>query len=164
MLIMLFVIGLVTLIFGIICCAKKSWREGASKFFQWVYHNDWFYWTLNSIGGILAGLSLIIIMFVAPTYSNVMVIDDKIALYQEENIKIEQDICALVESYKDYESSTFENLKLDNPSMVFSMYPELKSNTLASKQIELYVSNNAEIKKLKEAKLDYEVYRWWLFF
>ena len=53
---------------------------------------------------------------------------------------------------------------LPSGRMLFSMYPELKSNELATKQINLYISNNAEIKKLKEAKLDYEVYKWWLFF
>lgn len=163
MLTMLFVIGLVILAFGVICYAKQSYDP--SKFFRWIYNgNEWFYWIFNAVGGTLAGLALVSIMFVAPIYSESMVIDDKIALYEEENTKIEQDIGALVESYKNYESSTFENFKLDNPSMLFSMYPELKSNTLASKQIDLYVSNNAQIKELKEAKLDYRVYEWWLFF
>lgn len=163
MLIMLFVIGLVILTFGIICYNKQDCY--GSKFFKWIYDdNEWFYWTLNSIGSILASLALIAIMFVAPGYSNIMIIDDKIALYEEENTNIEQNIGELVESYKDYESSTFDNFKLDNPSMLFSMYPELKSNELATKQIDLYISNNTEIKKLKETKLDYEVYKWWLFF
>ena len=163
MLIMLFVIGLVILAFGTVCYSKQSYN--GSKFFEWIYDgNEWFYWLLNNVGGILAALALIAIMFIAPAYSESMVIDDKIALYEEENANIEQNIGALVEDYKDYESSTFENFKLDNPSMVFSMYPELKSNELATKQIELYVSNNAKIKELKEAKLDYKVYKWWLFF
>lgn len=163
MLIMLFVIGLVVLTFGIICYSKQSCR--ASKFFKWIYdNNEWFYWTLNSIGGVLTSLALIAMIFIVPDYSNIMIIDDKIALYEEENTNIEQNIGELVESYKDYESSTFDNFKLDNPSMLFSMYPELKSNELATKQIDLYISNNIEIKKLKETKLDYEVYKWWLFF
>lgn len=159
MLIMLFIIGLVILTFGIICYSKQSPR--GSKFFQWIYN---YYWMLNFIGGILISVAFIAIIFVAPNYSNIMVIDDKIALYEEENANIEQNIGELVENYKDYESSTFENFKLDNLSMLFSMYPELKSNELATKQIDLYISNNTEIKKLKETKLDYEVYKWWLFF
>ena len=162
MLIMLFVIGLVILTFGIVCCQKQYDRE--NKFFKWVYDNEWFYYMLNGVGGTLTILMLIAIMSIAPDYSNVMVIDDKIALYEEENANIEQNIGELVENYKDYESSTFENFKLDNPSILFSMYPELKSNELATKQIDLYISNNTEIKKLKETKLDYEVYKWWLFF
>ena len=161
MLIMLFIIGLVFLIFGIICYTNKDKK---SKFFDWVYYNEWFYALFNIIGGTIAGLALIAIIPAACVYSNVMVIDDKIALYEEENTDIEQNIGALVESYKDYESETFENFKLDNPSMVFYMYPELKSNELAAKQIELYISNNAQIKQLKEEKLDCEVYKWWLFF
>lgn len=164
MLITLFVIGLIILIFGLICWSRKSYRDGTPKFFYWVYHNEWFYCTLNAVGGLLAGLALIVTMFVAPIYSNVMVIDDKIALYEEENASIEQDIGALVKSYKDYESETLENFKLDNPSIIFSMYPELKSNELATKQIELYISNNRQIKQLKEEKLEYKVLKWWLFF
>ena len=161
MLIMLFIIGLVFLIFGIICYTNKH-KE--SKFFNWVYCNGWFYCTLNYVGGILASLALVVIIPIACAYSNVMVIDDKIALYEEENTDIEHNIGALVESYKDYESETFENFKLDNPHMVFSMYPELKSNELATKYIELYISNNAQIKQLKEEKLDYEVLKWCLLF
>ena len=164
MLIMLFVIGLVILAFGIVCCVKQGESKKDDGFFDWVYDNEWFYCILNGVGGTLVALVLVVIMFVAPVYSEVMVIDDKITLYEEENTNIEQNISELVENYKDYESSTFENFKLDNPSMLFSMYPELKSNELATKQINLYISNNAEIKKLKEAKLDYEVYKWWLFF
>lgn len=164
MLIMLFVIGLVILTFGIVCYAKQT-SDRDKKFFHWIWDdNEWFYCLFNAIGGTIVVLVLIIGITVGAIYSESMVIDDKIALYEEENANIEQNIGALVESYKDYESETFENFKLDNPSMVFSMYPELKSNELATKQIELYISNNAEIKRLKEEKLDYRVCEWWLFF
>lgn len=163
MLIMLFAIGFVILIFGIVCYAKQSCF--ASGFFKWVYRNDWFYWTLNTIGCILVSLTLIATMlFVAPVYSESIVIDDKIALYEEENVKIEQSVSLFVEDYKNYESSTFEDLKMDDLTVVFSMYPELKSNELVVEQIKLHVSNNAKIKELKELKLDYRVYEWWLFF
>ena len=44
------------------------------------------------------------------------------------------------------------------------MYPELKSDNLVTKQIELYVENNKQIKKLKSEKLDYNLMAWWLYF
>lgn len=163
MLIMLFIIGLIVLLFGVVCMNKQT-SNSEKKFFNWVYHNEWFYFTFNVIGSVITIITLSVIIPVAAIYSESMIIDDKISLYEEENAKIEQDIGALVENYKDYESSTFENFKLDNPSMLFSMYPELKSNILVSKQIDLYVSNNIKIKELKEEKLDYRVYEWWLFF
>ena len=163
MLIVLFVIGLAMLIFGMVCCSKASYRS-KSPFFKWVDDNDWFYCMLNIVGGVVAGLSLLVIILVGADYSNSMVVDDKIALYEEENTKIEQSINVLVEDYKDYEAATFDKFKLDDPTIVFSLYPELKSNELVSKQIELYVSNNAKIKELRESKLDYKVDKWWLFF
>ena len=164
MLIMLFVIGLAILIFGIVCCAKRTYRENASKFSQWLYHNEWFYWMLNIIGGILVCITLLAGLIVGIIYSNSMVIDDKIALYEEENTNIEQSVSLLVEEYKNYESSTFEDLMMEDLTVVFSVYPELKSNELVVEQIKLHVANNAKIKKLKEKKLDYRVCEWWLFF
>lgn len=164
MLTMLFVIGLVILIFGIICCAKQAHQEKTPIFFKWVYHNEWFYWMLNTIGGILVCITLLAGLIVGIIYSNSMVIDDKIALYEEENANIEQSVNLLVEEYKNYESSTFEDLKMDDLTVVFSMYPELKSNELVVEQIKLHVANNAKIKELKEEKLDYKVCKWWLFF
>ena len=163
MLILLFAIGLAILIFGIICCSKKTYRE-KHKFFNWVYNNEWFYYLLNGIGGVIAGITLFAGIIVGIVYSNSMIIDDKIALYEEENANIEQSINLLVKDYKDYESSTFEDLKMDDMTVVFSIYPELKSNELVVEQIKLHVTNNAKIKELKELKLDYKVCEWWLFF
>ena len=164
MLIMLFGIGLAILIFGIICYAKKSYKEKTPKFFKWVYDNEWFYYTLNIVGTIISIIALIAVIIVGVVYSNSMVIDDKIALYEEENANIQQSVNLLVEDYKDYESSTFKDFKADDMTMVLSMYPELKSNKLVVEQIELHVANNAKIKELKELKLSYRVYEWWLFF
>ena len=163
MLILLFAIGLAVLTFGIICYGKKTYRE-KPKFFKWVNNNEWFYYLLNSVGGIITCVALFAGIIVGIVYSNSMVIDDKIALYEEENANIEQSVSLLVEDYKNYESSTFEDLKMDDLTIVFSMYPELKSNELVVEQIELHVANNAKIKELKELKLDYKVCKWWLFF
>ena len=47
---------------------------------------------------------------------------------------------------------------------VLVRFPELKSNELVKKQMDVYVCNNDKIKKLKEEKLEYSVARWWLYF
>ena len=44
------------------------------------------------------------------------------------------------------------------------LFPELTSNTLVQKQIEIYVNNNQQIKELKVNKLNHDLYGWWLFF
>ena len=97
-------------------------------------------------------------------YSQTRVIDDKISLYQEENTKIEEQINIVVEKYQTYEKGTFENCKIEDPTMVFVMYPELKSDNLVTEQINLYIENNKQIKKLKSEKLDYNLMAWWLYF
>ena len=140
---------------------KKPWDW---RYRQACYDNEYLYCIFNFIGGILLGISLIATIVLGVDYSEVKIIDDKIALYQEENTKIEEQINIIVEKYQTYEKGTFENCKIEDPTMVFVMYPELKSDSLVTKQIELYVENNKQIKKLKSEKLDYNLMAWWLYF
>ena len=48
--------------------------------------------------------------------------------------------------------------------MVFVMYPEIKSDDLVTRQINLYIENNKQIKSLKSQKLNYHLMAWWLYF
>ena len=86
------------------------------------------------------------------------IVDEKIAMYEEENIKIENQIDIIVKEYQKYEVEVYDTM---TAAMLF---PELTSNTLVQKQIEIYVNNNQQIKALKEEKLKHELYGWWLFF
>ena len=140
---------------------KKSWDW---RFRQACYDNECIYYVFNGIGGILLLFSLIATLVVGVGYSQIRVIDNKISLYQKENAKIEEQINIIVEKYQTYEKDTFENCKIEDPTMVFVMYPELKSDSLVTKQIELYVENNRQIKRLKSEKLDYNLMAWWLYF
>ena len=140
---------------------KKSWDW---KFREACYENESIYCALNAVGGIIAGLFLVVTLALGINYSEVKIIDDKIALYQEENTEIENQINIIVEKYQNYEKNTFENCKIEDPTMVFAMYPELKSDDLVTQQINLYVENNKQIKSLKSQKLDYRLMAWWLYF
>ena len=86
------------------------------------------------------------------------IVDKKIAMYEEENIRIENQIDTIVKEYQKYEVEVYDTM---TAAMLF---PELTSNTLAQKQIEIYVNNNQQIKALKAEKLKHELYGWWLFF
>lgn len=141
--------------------SKKSWDWG---FRQACYDNETIYWALNTVGAVLLGVSLIITIVLGINYSEIKIIDDKIALYQEENTKIEDQVNIVVEKYQTYEKDTFENCKIEDPTMVFAMYPELKTDDLVTKQINLYIENNKQIKSLKSQKLDYRLMAWWLYF
>lgn len=91
-------------------------------------------------------------------------LDDKIAMYTEENAVIEQQIAECVERYQEYEQGVFEKVSPTDAVAVVTLYPELKSDTLVQAQIETYVENNNKIKSLKEQKIDASVRKWWLYF
>jgi len=121
-------------------------------------------WLFNSIGGVIAGLALCIIIALSISLSGRMIIDDKIYMYEEENTNIEDQISVMVKEYQDYETDTFTDLKPESPVAMVALYPELKSDTLVQKQIEIYTANNQKIKELKEEKLSYKPIAWWLYF
>lgn len=95
---------------------------------------------------------------------NVTKVDEKIAMYQEENAKIEVQIATTVENYQQYENNIFTEVTPDSSITLVALYPELKSDTLIQAQIEVYIENNNKIKSLKEDKINGSVYRWWLYF
>lgn len=91
-------------------------------------------------------------------------LDSRIELYQSQNTEIESKIQTTVASYLAHERQTYKDLKPDNAIAVVSAYPELHSNELVKKQIEVYEDNNKKIMSLKEEKLNQSVYKWWLYF
>lgn len=137
-----------------------------AKYGDELYSKDkeWIYQTLNGIGAAGAIVSAIAALVLGVEISNRMVIDDKIALYRNENAVIEQQISDVVESYMDYEKETFAGVKSESAVTLVSLFPELKSDTLVSKQIEVYTANNKKIKALEEEKLSYRPLAWWLYF
>lgn len=91
-------------------------------------------------------------------------LDSRIELYQSQNAEIESKVQATVASYLTHEKQTYKDLKPDNAIAVVSAYPELHSNELVKKQIEVYEDNNKKILGLKEEKLNQSIYKWWLYF
>lgn len=91
-------------------------------------------------------------------------LDSRIELYQSQNAEIESKVQATVASYLAHEKQAYRDLKPDNAIAVVSAYPELHSNELVKKQIEVYEDNNKKILGLKEEKLNQSVYKWWLYF
>ena len=150
MLILIFVIGLLILGVGIFIYLKDG--------------DDAIYFSLNTIGIIISSIAFIVGMTVSTEYVPIMTIDDKIEIYKNENSKIEQQISVIVDNYIEHESETFKNVKDKDAISLISMFPELKSDKLVAKQINVYVKNNEKIKALECEKLNYRIYAWWLFF
>lgn len=108
--------------------------------------------------------SLIATIILAIEVSKLSVIDVQIEMYQEENTQIEQQIANVVCQYQQYETEIFTTVAPEDSISLVALYPELKSDTLVQKQIDVYVANNEKIKALKEKQINGRVYRWWLYF
>lgn len=109
-------------------------------------------------------IGVIAAVFLTITVANLSVIDDRIAMYQEENAKIEQQIADIVEQYQKYETDIFMDVAPDTAVTLVALYPELKSDTLVQSQIEVYTENNKMIKNLRDQQIKGNVSRWWLYF
>ena len=109
-------------------------------------------------------IGVVAAVFLTITVANLSVIDDRIAMYQEENAKIEQQIADIVEQYQKYETDIFMDVAPDTAVTLVALYPELKSDILVQSQIEVYTENNKMIKSLRDQQIKGNVSRWWLYF
>lgn len=156
MLIILLVVAALFLGFGVFLYIKELKKNKRDR-------ND-AYFVLNMIGGFSIVMVIIAMITVGSSLSNNLVIDEKIDMYQQENQTIQSEVASAVENYMEYESNTYKNIKTESPITLATVFPELKSNELVAKQIEVYVANNQKIKSLKEQKLNNKVLAWWLYF
>lgn len=132
----------------------------------------WLYWSKDVefaegvyvFSAILLFIEVIVAVLLTVTVANLSVIDDRIAMYQEENSKIERQIADIVEQYQKYETDIFMDVAPDTAVTLVALYPELKSDTLVQSQIEVYTENNKMIKSLRDQQIKGDVSRWWLYF
>ena len=93
------------------------------------------------------------------------VIPNQIAMYEEENSRIEEKVANTVTKYMEYEKDIFIEVSPDDDAFsLISLYPELRSDALISKEIDVYISNNDKIKELKTEMLKISNHRFWLYF
>ena len=118
----------------------------------------------SGFGSLISVVALIGIIINIGILINGRTFDDKIAMYEQENAAIEQSVDVLVKDYYKHESDTYSSLKPENAVLFASAYPELQSNELATKQLEIYVENNNNIKELKKDQINLSKNRFWLYF
>lgn len=129
------------------------------------YGDDNPYSYIGIIGGIFIVLPSIITMIIgAVSISNNRTIDEKIAMYTEENQRIETMVTTSVEKYLEHEFNIFDNLQGEDIQTLLVVYPEINSNELVKRQVEIFVENNNKIKELKTEKLNIKVWRFWVYF
>lgn len=150
MLIVLFLIGVGAVIAGGIYNAKVKYSDAGD---------------VITIAGFITAIIFGIALLICSIYvSSGWVVDDKIKMYEAENAKIDTQVCYIVENYKKYEKTTFNNVKRKDTNTLVLLYPELKSDTLVKEQIKIYNQNRKEILNLKKEKIDYKPLRWWVYF
>lgn len=161
---MLIVLFIVFLIIAILLLLLASWAD---------YHDHELTDMLSCFGILGSGIAefIIIISIICNIVglADLKVVDKKIAMYEEENKNIQTQVAEIVKNYQDYEKETYteslKNIDLSNTDVVVlaQLYPDLKSNEMLNKQIEIYQENNKKIKELKEQKINDEMSKWWLY-
>ena len=119
---------------------------------------------ISGIGMVVGFFALVGLIIVGVNVKSLSVIDDRIAMYEEENARIEQQIADVVEQYQKYETDIFMEVAPESAVTMVSLYPELKSDSLVQAQIEVYTENNKTIRDLRDKQIKGNVYRWWLYF
>lgn len=89
---------------------------------------------------------------------------EKIAMYEEENKKIEEDIAIMVKEYMQYEGDTFKDVTSESAITLVNLYPELKSSELVTQQISIHTENSKKIKELKESLIEAKNAKYLLYF
>ena len=148
----------------IVIIAVSLLIAGVGFFFCYLEDWDGFSVVPAAIGTTMTFISLIVGIVLWVNCSMLTTVDARIDMYQEENAKIEEQISAAVKQYQDYETDIFEDLKPESSITLVSLYPELKSDSLVQKQLEVYLANNEKIKSLKEEKINGRVTKWWGYF
>lgn len=124
------------------------------------YDVEW----INAFTIIFIALAVLFCLLGIPGTVDSRYTDKKIQMYQEENEKIEEDVSVIITQYMKHENETFDMSKIESSTVLIQMYPELKSNELVSKQIDIYNENNKKIKKLKLEKIKNQKAKFYLYF
>ena len=151
---MLIVIALITLLITIVFFKKA---------------NDYPFESWDA-GAILSG-TVFIISMLAIFWTGVhirrctYVIPAQIAMYEEENARIEEKVANTVAKYMEYEGGVIMEIAPEDDVMsLISLYPDLKADQLISEEINVYIANNNQIKELRAELVELSIYRWWLYF
>lgn len=125
--------------------------------------------TVFGVGGIGSLISLFAIIVAITQTIKLPQMDNRIAVYEEENTRIEEQIKTAIQVYQEHEKEIYGNINLDGVSsekllLLTSVYPELKSDTMIQELINVYNENIEQVKSLKTEKFDCELARWWLYF
>jgi hypothetical protein len=96
--------------------------------------------------------------------TNGVVIDNKIEICETENTNIENSVRVAVETYLQHENITYDKLSNANATTFVGVFPELSSNEIVIKQVEIINENNKRIRELKEEKANLGIWKFLIYF
>ena len=133
------------------------------------WKGDTMQYTIAFILSFVLGLASALFMLCAcvdwiPQIVEGKAVEYKIEMYEEENTEIENDIEKIVAQYYEHEKVVFDMSEINSATTLIQMYPELKSDELVIKQMDIYKANNDAIKSLKIDQINCQKAKWWLYF
>ena len=130
-----------------------------------------FTWDCEALGGTMLAIGMILSIAVgifafvlACCCVDTFNVDKKIEMYETENAKIEEQMTLIVQNYMEHEQEVFGEITEKNVMSYITLYPDLRSDSLVAKQMEIYYANYEKITKLKEEQIMAPLYRWWCYF
>ena len=140
----------------------KSYRKGLKKN-KSSEEYGWIQATIGAITGFIVVVSIFIGLFQWSDILSEASIKNNIALYEEENKKIESSISTLVREYEK-DKGNMSAKKDESTIMEVVLYPDLASNELVQKQIQIYNRNNEAMNEMKEKVNDIQRKKKFIFF
>ena len=116
------------------------------------------------VGGFILGLAALGLVICGAAIGKVPEYNKQIEVYETEMTTIQETINDVVANYLDHEKDTYAALTPENAVIFASIYPELSSNELVKRQLEIY---NEYLVSIKNCKLDLagiSTAKWWLYF
>lgn len=146
-----FIIGLLLLLGGFRSWRKEGYLDDCAE-------------TLVFISVIVLTITILVSWFFVSKAADGRYVDGKVAMYQEENEAIEQDVSEIAKQYMEHENQTFDMSRINSSTTLIQMYPELKSSEIVQKQINIYYENNKKIKSLKNTEYKAKKAKFMLYF
>ena len=123
---------------------------------------------IQTVLAVIFGIILVIVtsVMIGELFRIDRIIPNEIAYLEQNNAEIEAKLQETVVAYQTYESETFAELRPESSdvTVVISLYPELKSETLVAGLLDTYISNNDTIRDLELQRLQRPSYAFWLYF
>lgn len=148
------IVLLILLIVGSVACAIIGYKTN---------EDGWYVVSVMPCGLFAFGLLIAVIVGIS-IVATTDVTEQRIEMYQEENLKMETSMAEAIEKYMEQEYSIFVEISPEEAQTFLIAYPELQSSELVKYQIETIKLNNEQIKQARNELLNIDIWKFVLYF